>query len=270
MRSLLVFLLTDINKRFKSLPFRSPPGTKNSSFQLSGGLTRHPFPIPTLLTPVESSDDGLDDHDFTFEPNTRVCDDVPHHQSDSSGSSVKDLIGDDGDMDMTDSQPRENGNFSSPQPWQRPRSNDMLSPPRLGFLLDRQPTQDCGRIPTPIYGHFDNVNLNAESAEDASAPSTLLSPMIKEEDESAWWHRRRLPSPVDASDDLVDHEDHNRNGIDPSAAASSILEGGPVQPDGPPCQLGNRRTARLIMGYRADCDKCIRRVPGHYSHIVWD
>ncbi|KAJ9651605.1 hypothetical protein H2198_009108 [Neophaeococcomyces mojaviensis] len=29
------------------------------------------------------------------------------------------------------------------------------------------------------------------------------------------------------------------------------------------------RTARLHMGYRADCEKCIARVPGHYSHIIW-
>jgi hypothetical protein len=24
----------------------------------------------------------------------------------------------------------------------------------------------------------------------------------------------------------------------------------------------------IAMGFRADCDKCQRRVPGHYSHIV--
>lgn len=31
----------------------------------------------------------------------------------------------------------------------------------------------------------------------------------------------------------------------------------------------NGRTARLHMGFRADCEKCIARVPGHYSHIFW-
>lgn len=29
------------------------------------------------------------------------------------------------------------------------------------------------------------------------------------------------------------------------------------------------RTARLHMGYRADCEKCVARLPGHYSHILW-
>lgn len=31
----------------------------------------------------------------------------------------------------------------------------------------------------------------------------------------------------------------------------------------------NARTARLHMGFRADCEKCVARVPGHYSHIFW-
>ncbi|KAL1956485.1 hypothetical protein VTO42DRAFT_7283 [Malbranchea cinnamomea] len=30
----------------------------------------------------------------------------------------------------------------------------------------------------------------------------------------------------------------------------------------------NRPKLGIAMGYRADCDKCQRRVPGHYSHIV--
>lgn len=29
----------------------------------------------------------------------------------------------------------------------------------------------------------------------------------------------------------------------------------------------HRRSA-LVMGYRADCDKCRCKVPGHYSHII--
>lgn len=30
----------------------------------------------------------------------------------------------------------------------------------------------------------------------------------------------------------------------------------------------NRKKLSIAMGYRADCDKCQRRVPGHYSHII--
>lgn len=29
------------------------------------------------------------------------------------------------------------------------------------------------------------------------------------------------------------------------------------------------RVAKLHMGFKADCEKCIARVPGHYSHILW-
>ncbi|KAK5082278.1 hypothetical protein LTR05_007424 [Lithohypha guttulata] len=34
-------------------------------------------------------------------------------------------------------------------------------------------------------------------------------------------------------------------------------------------QQSNGRTAKLHMGFKSDCDKCIARVPGHYSHIMW-
>lgn len=34
-------------------------------------------------------------------------------------------------------------------------------------------------------------------------------------------------------------------------------------------QSSTGRTGRLHMGFRADCEKCVARVPGHYSHILW-
>lgn len=33
--------------------------------------------------------------------------------------------------------------------------------------------------------------------------------------------------------------------------------------------LQRQKKASIAMGFRADCDKCQRRVPGHYSHIVY-
>ena len=32
---------------------------------------------------------------------------------------------------------------------------------------------------------------------------------------------------------------------------------------------GQGRTARLHMGFLAGCEKCVLKVPGHYSHILW-
>lgn len=31
---------------------------------------------------------------------------------------------------------------------------------------------------------------------------------------------------------------------------------------------GGTAGQRVAMGYRADCEKCVARVPGHYSHIL--
>lgn len=32
--------------------------------------------------------------------------------------------------------------------------------------------------------------------------------------------------------------------------------------------LGSEARPKMSMGFRADCDKCVRRVPGHYMHIM--
>ncbi len=31
---------------------------------------------------------------------------------------------------------------------------------------------------------------------------------------------------------------------------------------------GEKGAVRISMGFRADCEKCVRRVVGHYSHVV--
>ena len=45
---------------------------------------------------------------------------------------------------------------------------------------------------------------------------------------------------------------------EPAVASRRTGRGGP----------GGKGSVRISMGYRADCDKCVRRVVGHYSHVV--
>lgn len=47
----------------------------------------------------------------------------------------------------------------------------------------------------------------------------------------------------------------------PSSAGADLFQHTRVQ--------SSARTAKLHMGFKADCEKCIARVPGHYSHIIW-
>ena len=235
---------------------------------------------------MESSDDDLDESALDFETDQLPSLDDSNTSSGSSASSIKVIVGDDGDtdMEMVDSQPRER--FSSPQPWQRQRSNDMLSPPRVSHLLDTHQRIGNDRMPTPIYGHFSNNDFNMETTGSGAGPSMSLSPLIREEEETHWWRGRRLPSPVDNADEhmtSVGQADgmmgrlnvNNVDNIDPARPFMSVLNGTslwrPVidQQNGRSGdESGAPRAGRLTMGYRADCDKCVRRVPGHYSHIV--
>ena len=241
--------------------------------------------MPALLTPVESSDDDIASNDLNFEPSPLPQLDDSKTSSDSSHSSIKVVVGDDGDMEMADSQPRD---FLSPRPWQRQRSNDMLAPPNIPHLLETQPRQAHERLPTPIYGHFNDSDINMDMNGAGGRPFTLLSPLIREEEEPSWWRGHRLPSPVDTFDELMTpasqadgimgglyghtagSNDASRNETPFPALSNpghSILE---WQSENFRGELDPPRSRRLTMGFRADCDKCVRRVPGHYSHIVYD
>ena len=271
-------------QRIKSLPIRSPRTSKQNPF-FSPTYSPIPQSVPALLTPVESSDDDIASTDLSLEAGRLPPLDDTNTSSDSSTSSIKVVVGDDGDMEMADSQPRQ---FSSPQPWQRQRSNDMLVPPNLPYLLDTRRSQGSERLPTPIYGHFNDSDVNMDMNGLGARSSTVLSPLIREEEEAPWWRGHRLPSPVDNFDGLMaplSQADGMMDRINVNTAGSndlsrddtsfpalpnqghSVLEGQSEsfggEPDAP-------RSRRLTMGFRADCDKCIQRVPGHYSHIVYE
>ena len=186
-------------------------------------------------------------------------------------------------MDMADAQPRQM--LSSTHLLQRrSRSNDMLAPPQFPHLLHSQAHPNGGRVATPIYGHFISPDVNLIASNHGPVSSALLSPLIHEEDESDWWRRRWLPSPNDdldepntamgGADGMIDTLNINPLVLD-GTTTSQIPITRPecglaifqrrTQPDG---RNDGHRSIRLTMGYRADCEKCVHRVPGHYSHIV--
>lgn len=98
--------------------------------------------------------------------------------------------------------------------------------------------------------------------------------------------RRRLPSPISEDDDSilqspttitgtmfgrmdvgrVEHDEENRDTVDGTKAGEGKAKGG----------LWKKEEARgsgfgkttFSMGYRADCEKCRMKVPGHYSHVL--
>ena len=167
---------------------------------------------------------------------------------------------------------------------------------------------DGGRIPTPVYGHFSQagagtgmLRLPSHAAPRELGPISPIpaSPMSPGDSatEAAWWQRRRLPSPVEDGNDedtamspvgMIDTmlpklnvsrpgvpeesilgADHSAN-IDVDSIRRSPSPFGRARSNATSVVTNNSTTSstRLSMGYRADCEKCVRKVPGHYTHIL--
>jgi hypothetical protein len=102
----------------------------------------------------------------------------------------------------------------------------------------------------------------------------------------------RLPSPISDKDDAVmstpntgdadadaDAEmgDYSLPSFTQTASPAPSADFAGVYQQAPPvvpddhhtstCTAAPRRRSPLVMGYRADCNKCRCKVPGHYSHI---
>ncbi len=115
------------------------------------------------------------------------------------------------------------------------------------------------------------------------------------ESEADWWRRRRLPSPAESpiisrrmdTDDLTSPGMMDALSFDNIRAHNSeMLDEANASPPLSSKSKGSKghamferrsdpgseapRKGKLVMGFRADCDKCQKHVPGHYSHIVWD
>lgn len=143
----------------------------------------------------------------------------------------------------------------------------------------------------------DSFNSQQPTLPIISVSDSTISPShsIQLTEDTLWWRCPRLLSPVsdngdgipgakDSSDDsemvydtsplesLPSLGSGNSSAMDAEAAdmrqrlSSLDLPGqANIKPNGhlkPPKKPG------FSMGYRADCDKCRRKVPGHYSHII--
>lgn len=229
-----------------SLPFRS--SSSRSSLLSTSGL-------PQILTP----EDEIESHSKYI--NTEL--DLWHNPSSISQpihvNKPIDSHEETPDVEMANAPPRYRTG--------RARSNDILAP-RMTDLL-RPPTSiETDRMPTPITEGFDGHFLTSTPTSWHQFPSlrTNLSPMFEQE---TWISPEILPSPIenDNNDSMMIIEqtndlrvsDNDEGGVSPSNRITTTRTIDREQP----------RTARLHMGFLSGCDKCIRKVPGHYSHILW-
>lgn len=155
------------------------------------------------------------------------------------------------------------------------------------------------RMPTPIQPSFAaqirgqqhewaGSGLHPNLVNDQCIPRTIAT----EADWQTVQNNRRLPSPISECDDSapVSCQDpsprcmeHPNAMMDvESRASSQPPEADPDSPGPSPERRGHMRSKHTIntwtwqpgmkksfsIGYRADCEKCRLKVPGHFNHIV--
>jgi hypothetical protein len=243
------------------LPFRTSPTSKHNR-GFSQSLRSKPSPLFTqTITPADSSEEE------TSPPLTLS---IQARQQPSTQVSVSPppLILEqtlDSDMDVTDSRPLVSPRYlGQPTAISSPNASPCtVVPPLPAFrdpFKDLQTSPSGGRLPTPIYGHFQQ---GIDAMMDMSEDSEDIIPRSQQEIEyENHARRRRLPTPID-EDEVMD----------------SSITMGRLQMDtehyyGHPIAKTNgfslqARTTRLSfsMGIRADCELCRMKVPGHSNHI---
>jgi len=265
-----------------SLPIRSstmsggwPSLSVTPSFSIFSSSSTQP------PTPVDTSDDEgvcLPDFDGTYFNEMPPLSDSPS-SSGSSASSITTQIGerggdnddDDDDDDDDDNDSMDDVVMSSSSPSQprtgRARSNDIVWPRRRPSLLSPMAVVSGDRVPTPISSHFDSRIADLSSVVRHQYPPlrTNLSPMIEQE---SWVGRDGLPGPAEDEDVdamMIVEQTNDTLGGHSVRGEDEALKAAPAGTS----SQEHTRTARLHMGFLNGCDKCIQKVPGHYSHILW-
>lgn len=178
-------------------------------------------------------------------------------------------------MDMMDSQSTTSPRLWTQQPpLQTPNASPCtVTPPRPTFRepFSGSPNSTFGaRLPTPIYGHFQqSIDSKMDMGEDSE---DMVARSQHEIDYEKYARRRRLPTPID-EDEPMD------NPLSPVMMSGGMFSrfgiGNEGHYDNPsPTKTshgysGSPRGPRLSfsMGIRSDCELCRNKVPGHSNHI---
>ncbi|MCJ1285626.1 hypothetical protein MMC26_004967 [Xylographa opegraphella] len=277
-------------KKPRTLPFRTSPTTKHTSlFSQCRQLPRAP-----VLTPAESSEDESDDGAMSNRGPK-----LPSHLLAASLMHMEDS-----DLDMEDSQPLGSPLWSSKlpsSPMNSPLYRDSTSLPVKAVARVQQLLVSNTRIPTPIYGHFQlspqDVSMDTPTSPAHPEPASKLG-TLRETQHDLFVRRRRLPSPISEDENMesptavtggmlrkLDMTAHHEPVYPPDIDMMT-----PVTPSTTNLGYSEWRDKRrgafdgrsaghraeqpstpgkvvLSMGFKADCEKCRSRVPGHYSHL---
>ena len=143
-----------------------------------------------------------------------------------------------------------------------------LSPPPF----QNQPSPSlCGRIPTPIHSSFSKASIHHRDVDFADDEALV----------DRFRRGRRMPTPISEGEPSPSVMLEDLGDMQMEVDASS-------QEKETPTKKGHQRSKHSLrqwtgfgeangngvmkrsfsMGYRADCEKCRMKVPGHFSHII--
>lgn len=171
---------------------------------------------------------------------------------------------------------------STPPQWNYTISSTPPQPSSFAILATPSPhsqdTNSGGRIPTPRWSHFRPLNtiIDTYDGTDVAIRSPTDSSQSKG-DHNLFHRRRRLPTPISEDEDMVSPTGMTENTMErlniqtmPAVGASSWDQFGEGKDNMTSLASQGPKTGRTVlsMGYRADCEKCRSRVPGHYNHVI--
>lgn len=162
-------------------------------------------------------------------------------------------------------------------------------------LINQSLNIDGGHPVTNNQTPFANPDSNVAMDQDfiSGAEVSGLHPDAARNHETVWWTLPGIPSPISEDEGVCVtgtgtptseaetlyatshsasshsygvHHDQALWNIDMQAPSTSNKE---PEPSIPAANMAsNKKKLNVFMGYRADCDKCRQKVPGHYSHII--
>lgn len=184
----------------------------------------------------------------------------------------------DEDVDMLEAQ-------DSPIAWWQSSSVSKSSPipspltlgPKTSHLSVDNTTS--GRIPTPIYGHFQSLDVMDTDVNVVARPSVSYS------NRPVRPRALRMPTAIEEDESMESFEENevtlqsqvSKNHTFPPPT-TTMLSRRPTSfmdklkswayGDGFSNERRSGGKAVLSMGFKADCQKCLNKVPGHFNHII--
>ncbi|KAJ5088252.1 hypothetical protein N7456_011868 [Penicillium angulare] len=129
-----------------------------------------------------------------------------------------------------------------PMHTQGPTTQSCMEDPAYG--KDNDSLVSSARLPSPVSDDDHDTNMESVAPSDTDMAFYSHSPQCSP-----------VPGCTESTSFLKPALCHSSTAQDSDATTRSS---NPL----------TRKKPTLVMGYRADCDKCRRQIPGHYSHII--